>query len=739
MSLLLLTLSKQVRPVSAFVVRQPAPWVRTTTVLQQQPLTRLYSTPTPPNHAPQKKEGDASAMSQSRAPFEMPKHSQDDSQASNTQQARSSVENLEWNSLGLWTELVTAVTRAGLEAPTAVQKGVIPHLLQTPMPSTLFVAATGSGKTLAYTLPLLQQLKQSEVFAQQQQAHDETPLLRPRRPKRPRALILAPTRELCQQITSVIKAQCHEIKLSSQVLVGGGDLDYGKQRAQLNRPMDVLVATPGRLIKHWKDQHVLLSSLEYIVLDEMDTLLEQGFARELKQILYPVLYQPGIKEAELNVETHYRGNDAPKLVLTSATMTQSVLKMLGQEQLAKQDNSIQAKKLYAKRGGDGDNNNNNNNEHKARALLLPRGVEILKTQGLHKAVPRLQQVFVDVGNTDKLSLLIDLASSGGSAAALKGQQPGKAAAKKQKDKDETSLTMIFCNTANSCRAVQYALGEAGINSLAYHGDLNSIARTENLRRFRIAGGGTAFSKSKLTKKQRERMLAEQEQEEAEQNQGDDEEQDLGETKQEEDSLVIPEFESDQEWEEAVANKFNDAMQGMDESKEHSYPKILVCTDLAARGLDVPQVDHVIMFDFPLNAMDYLHRSGRTARGTLSGRVTALVSKRDKVLAHAIERAVQKGEPLDGLTSRKSDYLPGGRVYEKQHQGSRSSGSGKSSRRTPGNLLRKGGGNKKTQSQGRRYSTVASSSSSSSSSSRRSGGGKSSGGGGRRSGGGGPRP
>lgn len=80
-----------------------------------------------------------------------------------------------------------------------------------------------------------------------------------------------------------------------------------------------------------------------------------------------------------------------------------------------------------------------------------------------------------------------------------------------------------------------------------------------------------------------------------------------------------------------------------------------------------QVDHVVMFDFPLNSLDYLHRSGRTARGVADettkgkGKVTALVTKRDKVLATAIENAVSKGEPLDGLSSRKSDYLPGGRL------------------------------------------------------------------------------
>ena len=95
------------------------------------------------------------------------------------------------------------------------------------------------------------------------------------------------------------------------------------------------------------------------------------------------------------------------------------------------------------------------------------------------------------------------------------------------------------------------------------------------------------------------------------------------------------------------------------------PMFMVCTDIAARGLDIPGVDHVIMFDFPLNPVDYLHRSGRTGRlgqtTNSSGLVTAIVAKRDRVLAHAIDGAIIRNKPLDNLSSNKKDYQDRGKL------------------------------------------------------------------------------
>lgn len=500
---------------------------------------------------------DDSAMSRSRAPFRMPKDSADDS----VPQVSGS---LAWNQLGLVNELVTALEQQRLTAPTPVQQLVIPELLKEPPQHIAFLAATGSGKTLAYTLPLLQQIKQQELL------HPQRSL-----PKRPRLLILAPTRELVGQITSVVKALCHQIKLSSCAVTGGED--YGLQRRRLEKPTDIVIATPGRLTKHWKDQNIFLGKLEHVVIDEMDTMMEQGFHRELRQLLYPVLYHKR-PEQKIDVTSDLQ-KDAPRMVLTSATMTQQVSKILGDTT----KEGINAKRHYRKLTTDDSATDDG-------VIAMPP-TQVLKAAGLHKAVPRLKQVFVDVGGTDKLSLLVDIVSSGGSGAAVSSR-----------DDDDQALTMIFCNTAASCRAVGFALAEARIETLPYHGELNSAMRTANLQKFR---------------------------------------------------------------------------QGTD-------ARVLVCTDLAARGLDVPQVDHVVMFDFPLNALDYLHRSGRTARGIHeragNGRVTALVSKRDKVLADAIQRAVQRGEPLDGLSSRKSDYAPGARLGSQPSAGRGGRGRNNSNRR-----------------------------------------------------------
>jgi superfamily II DNA/RNA helicase len=169
---------------------------------------------------------------------------------------------LSWTKLGLIQELASNVyDEQRLITPTPVQQMVIPTLLQNPPESLAFLGATGSGKTLAYTLPLLQRIKSNEWFASATTNTTKSNKIAESalnsmdvsinskiKPKRPKVIILAPTRELALQITSVVKQLSHSIKLSSQALVGSED--YGKQRKALNRPIDIVVATPSRLLQH---------------------------------------------------------------------------------------------------------------------------------------------------------------------------------------------------------------------------------------------------------------------------------------------------------------------------------------------------------------------------------------------------------------------------------------------------------------------------------------------------------
>ena len=120
-------------------------------------------------------------------------------------------------------------------------------------------------------------------------------------------------------------------------------------------------------------------------------------------------------------------------------------------------------------------------------LVLPK-MKIVKAPGFHKTVPRLQQIFVDVGNQDKITLIVDTVLAELEKASLsiptnKGQKP------------TLPLLMIFCNTAKSCRAVEYALNEAQIPVASYHGELNSKQRSYNLQQFRNAAESESLSVS----------------------------------------------------------------------------------------------------------------------------------------------------------------------------------------------------------------------------------------------------
>ena len=195
--------------------------------------------------------------------------------------------------MGLPIELCRALASMNIHTPTPIQKASLPVSLAGE--SVLLCAETGSGKSLAFLLPLVSRLKK-----------DELALGINARPKRPRAVVLAPTRELAAQLLSVAKGLSRHAKFSSVGVLGGSSI--AAQAKKLQQPVDLLVATPGRLLDLVKDGHVSLGDVRFVVADEADTMAAQGFGAELEKLLSSVVAASAaakesyLKSAELSAK-----------------------------------------------------------------------------------------------------------------------------------------------------------------------------------------------------------------------------------------------------------------------------------------------------------------------------------------------------------------------------------------------------------------------------------------------------
>src|SRR5260221_7543328 len=172
-------------------------------------------------------------------------------------------------SLGLSDALLRAVADAGYTQPTPIQLQAIPAVLSGG--DLLAGAQTGTGKTAGFTLPMLQRLSL-------------TPSVRDAKGRLPiRALILTPTRELAAQVEESVRTYGKYSKLTSMVMFGGVGMQ--PQIDKLKRGVDILVATPGRLLDHHQQGTLDLSRVEIFVLDEADRMLDMGFIHDIKKVL----------------------------------------------------------------------------------------------------------------------------------------------------------------------------------------------------------------------------------------------------------------------------------------------------------------------------------------------------------------------------------------------------------------------------------------------------------------------
>ena len=171
--------------------------------------------------------------------------------------------------LGLIPELLKAVADAGYTEPTPIQRQAIPTVIAGH--DVMGGAQTGTGKTAGFTLPLLHRIARHANTSTSPARHAT------------RALILAPTRELAMQVYESVKTYSKHLPLRSICVYGG--VDIKPQQAELRRGIEVVIATPGRLLDHVEQKSINLSQVEVLVLDEADRMLDMGFIPDIKRIL----------------------------------------------------------------------------------------------------------------------------------------------------------------------------------------------------------------------------------------------------------------------------------------------------------------------------------------------------------------------------------------------------------------------------------------------------------------------
>lgn len=380
---------------------------------------------------------------------------------------------MSFDELGLRTDLLKAVKSKGYTKPTPIQSRVIPGIFNDR--DILARAQTGTGKTDAFALPIVDLLSQQKVNK-----------------RHPRALILAPTRELALQVGESIKAYGRRVSIRCTVVYGG--VNIAPQIDRLKRGIDILVATPGRLLDLAENRFLNLSHIEFLVFDEADRMLDLGFKDEISQVLHLV---PSDR----------------RTMLFSATYTQDVRNL---------------------------------------AKIMLQDPEYIEVAPKKKTAENIAQKVYLVEKTDKRALLIHLIIQEGWTQAL-----------------------VFVRTRHGANKLTEKLAAKKLSAAALHGNKSQSFRTRTLKEFKNGG-----------------------------------------------------------------------------------IRILVATDVAARGLDITNLPHVVNYDMPGAAEDYIHRIGRTGRAGVSGIAISMVSHEEKSQLRAIEKLLKQKIPreeVEGFT--QGDSVP----------------------------------------------------------------------------------
>jgi len=373
-----------------------------------------------------------------------------------------------FDTLPLDAKLLRAVDDSGYTSMTPIQAKAIPIVLAGQ--DVMGAAQTGTGKTAAFSIPLLQRMLKHENSSASPARHPV------------RALVLAPTRELADQVANNVKAYSKHTNLRVACVFGG--IDMKPQTLQLKAGVEVLIATPGRLLDHIEAKNAVLNQVEYVVLDEADRMLDIGFLPDLQRILS---YLPKTRQT----------------LLFSATFSPEIKRLA---------------ESY---------------------LQNPQLVEVARPNA---TATNVEQLFYSVTDDEKRPAVLKV---------LRERSIKQA--------------IVFVNSKLGCARLARSFERDGLRTNALHGDKSQDERLKALE---------AFKRGEVD--------------------------------------------------------------------------VLVCTDVAARGLDIADLPAVFNFDVPFNAEDYVHRIGRTGRAGASGVAVTLVGKSDARLIADIEKLIKKKIDLDAI-------------------------------------------------------------------------------------------
>eukprot|EP01102_Stenamoeba_stenopodia_P022423 TRINITY_DN9335_c0_g1_i1.p1 TRINITY_DN9335_c0_g1~~TRINITY_DN9335_c0_g1_i1.p1 ORF type:complete len:713 (-),score=195.68 TRINITY_DN9335_c0_g1_i1:13-2079(-) len=280
--------------------------------------------------------------------------------------------------LGLHPSLVSGLAKMKIKTPTEVQSLAMPSIMKKQ--HVIFASSTGSGKTLAYLLPVMHLLKRqeesliaqmlkrkkeekaddpsSETLSTTSEHHSDQQQQRVfvTRPIRPRAIIVAPSRELVAQIGEVAKQLSYDVKLHVRV-IGTQSLSRDHQVIK-DSHIDILIATPGRLQNFLEEERIFFSDVQYVVLDEADTLFDmsKGFVEEVDKLLVPLLGR-------------HESREKPRFIVTSASLVPHSLAMMKGH--------------------------------------IPISFKVIESATLHRPVKGVKQKFVEVKGNNKMELLAE--------------------------------------------------------------------------------------------------------------------------------------------------------------------------------------------------------------------------------------------------------------------------------------------------------------------------------------------